>query len=150
MKIIYKFAMLILLPIILVSVFQIYSYDAEYRKNHEKINGLISQGLISEMQGNNLIVDYSHEKKVSFFIVFVTLLIYVGVILFLNQNIVKPIVDLRKDVDEIMSGNLNVQIDYVERDDEIGSLASDFKKMLSMLRLYVGKKIETVIKVRKR
>ena len=78
--------------------------------------------------------------------IILSLLIYVFIILFLNQNIVKPIVSLKKDVDEIIAGNLDVEIDFVERDDEIGSLASDFRKMLSMLKLYVNNKVKLGIK----
>ncbi len=67
----------------------------------------------------------------------VTLALIVGCIWFVSGRLARPITRLRAKVLEIAGGNLEVRVDQVDRDDEIGELAASFNRMTADLREHV-------------
>lgn len=68
-----------------------------------------------------------------------TLLLVIGCIIYMSGLITRPITQLNRKVLEVAEGNLDVQIDEVSSEDEIGTLGRSFNKMTQDLRTYIKK-----------
>jgi len=106
----------------------------------------IPQGLVKKMGGvSNAFSDYKRLKitqspiKANYiiFLTIVTLLIIFSAIMFgfhLAKNITGPVKDLAEGTQKVAEGNLDVHIDAIRTDDEIGSLVESFNKMTQDLK----------------
>lgn len=106
----------------------------------------LPQSLVGKMSGiSEAFSDYKRLRltqppiKANYILVLsiVTLLIIFSAITFgfhLAKNITGPIKELAEGTQEVANGNLDVHIDVVRTDDEIGSLVESFNKMTQDLK----------------
>ncbi|MHC4757861.1 MAG: SpoIIE family protein phosphatase [Planctomycetota bacterium] len=80
------------------------------------------------------------QRRLVALLAFATALVLIlACIYHVSGLITRPIVKLNKKVLDVAKGDLNVQINDIKSEDEIGTLAENFNKMTSDLRLYVDK-----------
>jgi sigma-B regulation protein RsbU (phosphoserine phosphatase) len=80
------------------------------------------------------------QRRVVALLAFGTAIILIlGCIVHVSGRITHPIELLNKKVLDVAKGNLNISIDEIKSEDEIGTLASSFNKMTEDLRIYVDK-----------
>jgi phosphoserine phosphatase len=76
------------------------------------------------------------------------LLLILGCIVYMSGLITRPITELNDKVLEVAEGNLDVHIDEISSEDEIGTLGRSFNKMTDDLRTYV-EKVERLTKLQR-
>lgn len=74
---------------------------------------------------------------VTIVIIILVLLASISLVSKIRESILKPISQLDEIAKEIADGNLDVEIDYVSKD-ELGSLAESFSKTVLTLKQYIG------------
>lgn len=100
---------------------------------------LLLEGKINDC--NKLAVKLSMFKLMSIIAVIIAIVssIFIGVIIlkYITKQINEPIDYMKKVADEISEGNLEVSIN-ISSEDEFGSLASAFSKMVNTIRAYIN------------
>lgn len=124
-------------------------WGAKDRKNSEGVvvvTFFLPQSLVGKMSViSEAFADYKRLRltqppiKANYilFLSVVTLLIIFSAIMFgfhLAKNITGPIKELAEGTQEVANGNLDVHIDVVKTDDEIGGLVESFNKMTQDLK----------------
>jgi methyl-accepting chemotaxis protein len=67
----------------------------------------------------------------------ISLLVGIGVILLFVQKLIKPIVQISEQVNQVSNGNLDVEALEVKSKDEVGKLAHDFNIMTKSLKEFI-------------
>jgi len=63
------------------------------------------------------------------------------------KNLAAPIIQLSRRVGEVAQGNLTVDLDYMERKDEVGQLNKGFNEMVGQLKTLISDVEESIIKI---
>jgi signal transduction histidine kinase len=107
---------------------------------------------IIRKSGNRFYLLYGHFLSIRhklppgfYFIIVLVLLLFVASYLFI-RTIIKPVKQLQKAVEQIKSGNLDIQIP-VRRRDELGELSIQFNTMTSQLKKMLKAKDQLLLDV---
>jgi signal transduction histidine kinase len=91
-------------------------------------------------------LSFRHQLPPGFyFLILLVLLLFVASYLFI-RTIIKPVKQLQKAVEQIKSGNLDIQIP-VKRRDELGELSTQFNTMTSQLKKMLKAKDQLLLDV---
>jgi signal transduction histidine kinase len=91
-------------------------------------------------------LSFRHQLPLGFhFLILLVLLLFVASYLFI-RTIIKPVKQLQKAVEQIKSGNLDIQIP-VRRRDELGELSTQFNTMTSQLKKMLKAKDQLLLDV---
>ena len=75
-------------------------------------------------------------------VIVISLLVLVGIILYITRSIATPIANLNTMAAEVAKGNLSITLQSTERQDEIGSLHNSFCTMAEGLKDLIRKTVE--------
>ena len=75
-------------------------------------------------------------------VIVISLLVLVGIILYITRSIATPIANLNTMAAEVAKGNLSITLQSTERQDEIGSLHNSFCTMTEGLKDLIRKTVE--------
>jgi signal transduction histidine kinase/CheY-like chemotaxis protein/AraC-like DNA-binding protein len=93
------------------------------------------QGFLLNKIGTPAEVNQTAINILVLFIPIVTVVIVVGVPIFFRSNLLRPLHRVLTGVQQVNSGDLNVEV-LVEVRDEVGTLAESFNRMAASLRAY--------------
>ncbi|WP_170311557.1 methyl-accepting chemotaxis protein [Vallitalea okinawensis] len=88
-------------------------------------------------------VYYKIISQSSIILIITVVLIYIIVFMLINRQVIKPINFLINNMNKVGDGDLNVHIE-VKSKDEIGTLSSNFNKMIESMKNMTVKIIDTV------